>query len=252
MEMQSADCPKCGAVISDHINQGKIFRCGNCGSSLVWPDHQVKLVLRFGSRLCPSCGVDNEQNHKYCRNCGTALTKVCTLCNEEYYVGDNFCPNGHTLVIQQQKIEKEMERTLGERKRAGEGKEHALEERKREDVGYFLQASKELALEGNLEAAALILEEALSKNTKWAPELAGFPVPKYLETLTSPQASGYGLLVHLAGKSGNKQLAARYLNFMMKLNPELSGYKNALEAARDANIEAEAYDLAHLMGVKWI
>ena len=95
MEINSVDCPKCGAGLSDQISQGKIFKCGNCGSSLVWPESQSKLVLSFGARLCRECGVDNELSRNYCRNCGSALTKTCPSCNTVFYVGDKLCPNGH-------------------------------------------------------------------------------------------------------------------------------------------------------------
>jgi len=225
MEIQSADCPKCGAGISEQINHGKIFKCGNCGSSLVWPDHQSKLLLSFGSRLCPACGIDNDQNRNFCRNCGAALTKTCPVCKAVFYVGDYFCPNGHNPEIEQQK----------------------LEQRKRENIEYFLQESKDLAFQGNLEDAALILEEALSINRDWAPKIAGFPLARQ-QVLP---VSGYALLVHLAGKTGKKQLAIQYLKRMLELNSEYPGNSLALLAAQEAKIEKEAIEIARAMGIPW-
>jgi len=103
MEISSADCPKCGGSISEQINQGKIFKCIHCGSALVWPDRQSTLALNFGIKLCPVCGIDNEEIRNFCRNCGAALTKICPLCKTIFYVGDNFCPNGHDYEREQPK-----------------------------------------------------------------------------------------------------------------------------------------------------
>ena len=113
MEISSVDCPKCGAGISDQVRQGKLFKCSNCGSTLVWPESQSKLVLSFGIRLCPECGIENEQSRNFCRNCGVALTKICDLCKTRFYIGDSFCPNGHNYELimepQSQEIRKKAE-----------------------------------------------------------------------------------------------------------------------------------------------
>jgi hypothetical protein len=100
MELNPVDCPKCGASISDQITKGQLFKCRNCGNTLVWPENQAKLVLSFGVRLCPTCGIDNELGRKYCRNCGNALIKTCPICNSVFYAGDKFCPNGHDYKIE--------------------------------------------------------------------------------------------------------------------------------------------------------
>jgi hypothetical protein len=105
MEINSIDCPKCGGNISEQITRGKPFKCLHCGSTLVWPGSQATFVLNFGAWLCPQCGIDNDQNRDFCRNCGTALTKKCYICNKVLYVGDNFCPNGHNYELEKQKAE---------------------------------------------------------------------------------------------------------------------------------------------------
>ena len=124
MEINSVDCPKCGGNIAEEIRQGKVFKCSNCGSTLVWPDSKTKLVLSFGLKLCPKCGIDNEQNRNYCRNCGAELTKTCFICKANFYVGDSFCPNGHNyenesqlykdrvLLQEKEKIRKEKQENL--------------------------------------------------------------------------------------------------------------------------------------------
>lgn len=107
MEITSVDCPKCGGSISEEVKQGKLFKCGNCGSTLVWPDRQSKLILTFGLRLCPACGIDNEQSRNFCRNCGSPLTKSGPGCNTTFYVGDSYCPNGHHYDYELQMIRKQ-------------------------------------------------------------------------------------------------------------------------------------------------
>ncbi len=104
MEIKSVDCPKCGGSIPEKIIQGKLFKCNNCGSTLVWPDNQSRLLLSFGIRICPNCGVDNDQNCNFCKSCGTKLTKSCPSCKSIFYVGDNFCPNGHNYDHENQKL----------------------------------------------------------------------------------------------------------------------------------------------------
>ncbi len=225
MEISSVDCPKCGGSISDQIRQGKLFKCSNCGSTLVWPESQSKLVLSFGLRLCPECGIDNEQSRNFCRNCGSVLIKTCSVCNESFYVGDKFCPNGHDYEYERQKSE----------------------EKKKQDVEFYLQEAKICTSNGNIEQAEQILEEALSVNLEWAPLIAGFP--------RSPQqikpVSGYALLVHLSGKSGKKQSAVQYFKRMLQLNPTYPGDSFARQAAREAKIEREAKVIANEMGVSW-
>ncbi len=105
MEINSVDCPKCGGNIPEHISKGKLFKCNNCGSTLVWPDNQSKFFLSFGIRICPNCGVDNEHDRNFCKSCGTKLTKSCPLCEVIFYVGDKFCPNGHDYEYEHQKLE---------------------------------------------------------------------------------------------------------------------------------------------------
>jgi len=142
MEINCVDCPKCGGNIPEQVRHGELFKCSNCASTLVWPDSQSKLVISFGVNLCPDCGVDNEQECKSCRNCGTPLNKICPSCKAIFYVGDNFCPNGHYYEQEREKHEKA---NLA-------------------DVNAFLQEAESLALEGRLREAVLILEEAFIIN----------------------------------------------------------------------------------------
>src|SRR5262249_18527258 len=42
---------------------------------------------------CPRCQTSNPENAKFCLNCGTALTAVCSNCNTPLPSGARFCMN---------------------------------------------------------------------------------------------------------------------------------------------------------------
>lgn len=95
MEISNLACPKCGASIPEQVKRGKVFKCSHCSNTLVWPEKQPTAILSFGLNLCPDCGADNQLARAFCRSCGLSLTKICPICRETFYVGDNFCQNGH-------------------------------------------------------------------------------------------------------------------------------------------------------------
>lgn len=43
-------------------------------------------------RNCPSCGVDNSQEARYCRHCGVRLPKVTPHGSAHYTPGPTDCP----------------------------------------------------------------------------------------------------------------------------------------------------------------
>jgi len=114
-------------------------------------------------------------------------------------------------------------------------------------LSYYLERADSLARSGQLDQAAQVLEEALSKRPDWAPGMAGSPSEG-----SSPQgtsASGYALLVHLAGKGGNQEAALRYFTRMLELTPERPG--SALRAAREVGIEKQVQAIAKAKGLPW-
>jgi hypothetical protein len=226
MEINCVDCPKCGSIISEQIMKGKLFKCNNCGSTLVWPDNQEKIILSFGMIICPNCGVDNEQNRYFCKNCGNKLTKSCPSCNDIFYVGDNFCPNGHEYEKSQQELE---DRNRG--------------------VTYFLDKANNLAINDDLEQAAQILEYAINVDSGWSSKIAGIPVQTLYSQLVP--ASGYGLLTHLAGKNGQKHLSVHFVKRMLELRTDFVGVEYAQQAAREAEVWNEAKEIAKVMRVSW-
>lgn len=47
---------------------------------------------------CPNCHIENPEDNKFCRECGTVLLPVCDGCGTTLQPGDNFCGKcGHDL-----------------------------------------------------------------------------------------------------------------------------------------------------------
>ena len=42
--------------------------------------------------VCPNCGSDNNENAKFCSQCGKPLNLVCPNCGKNLRVGTKFCP----------------------------------------------------------------------------------------------------------------------------------------------------------------
>jgi energy-coupling factor transport system substrate-specific component len=117
MKVESLVCPSCGAGLPENVIRGKLFKCANCGGSLVWPERQATVSVKFGLFLCPECGTDNEQSRKFCRLCGNLLLKECPICEAVYYVGDNYCPNGHNFDEETKRLQEKAEQEKLEEER---------------------------------------------------------------------------------------------------------------------------------------
>lgn len=56
------------------------------------------VVVSLGSRIkeneviCPSCHTHNSKGMKFCKNCGTKLTKECLYCGADISEDTSFCP----------------------------------------------------------------------------------------------------------------------------------------------------------------
>jgi tetratricopeptide (TPR) repeat protein len=109
-----------------------------------------------------------------------------------------------------------------------------------------LQRAKSLAQQGSLRAAADSLEEALCTDSSWGPRIAGYPRQTVEQ---SEPVSGCALLVHLAAKSGDKNLALAYFERMLDISPLEP--KKARQAARAAGIQKEAKRIAKERGISW-
>jgi hypothetical protein len=89
--MVSMKCPSCGSPNIVKINSTE-YKCENCNTTSKLSNDQTYLVLQKGSP-CPSCGFYNENDVRFCGDCGTQLVKTCITCGTETQIEKNFCPN---------------------------------------------------------------------------------------------------------------------------------------------------------------
>jgi class 3 adenylate cyclase/tetratricopeptide (TPR) repeat protein len=65
---------------------------------------------------CPKCHIENPDDNKFCRECGTSLALTCTECANELQAGDKFCGKCGQKVVVAAKEETTELTTKGERK----------------------------------------------------------------------------------------------------------------------------------------
>jgi len=65
---------------------------------------------------CSKCHIENPDDNKFCRECGTALVLTCTECGNQLQAGDKFCGKCGQQVIKQVKDKKSQLTVEGERK----------------------------------------------------------------------------------------------------------------------------------------
>jgi RNA polymerase subunit RPABC4/transcription elongation factor Spt4 len=89
--MESMKCPSCGSPNIVKINATE-YKCENCKTSSKLSNDQTYLILINGYP-CPSCGTNNENDVRFCGNCGNLLVKICISCGTETQNDKKFCPN---------------------------------------------------------------------------------------------------------------------------------------------------------------
>ena len=65
---------------------------------------------------CPKCHIENPAENKFCRECGTALRSVCTICGSEIQIVDKFCGKCGQKLLTEEEIKTPEPSTDGERK----------------------------------------------------------------------------------------------------------------------------------------
>jgi class 3 adenylate cyclase len=65
---------------------------------------------------CPKCQIENPDDNKFCRECGTALLSLCLECGNELQTGDKFCGKCGQSVSEAEKRETTQLTIEGERK----------------------------------------------------------------------------------------------------------------------------------------
>lgn len=73
-------------ILSDTVN----YVADNISDSIADTANKVK---KCSSKTCPKCGAINDENDKFCSNCGTPLTKKCPKCQNENNIDSKFCSN---------------------------------------------------------------------------------------------------------------------------------------------------------------
>ena len=111
-------------------------------------------------------------------------------------------------------------------------------------LAIYLDQAEAYGRSGKFDRAGRALEQARKVNPSWAPKLAGFQGAGLAEP-----ASGYYLLLMLAGRAGDKVFAVHCFRQMMDIRPVLSW--DLREAVRNAGIEAEAKEIAREKGYPW-
>jgi class 3 adenylate cyclase len=65
---------------------------------------------------CPKCHIENPEDNKFCRECGTSLLSLCLECGNELQAGDKFCGKCGQGVFETKKEETTQLTSEGERK----------------------------------------------------------------------------------------------------------------------------------------
>jgi ribosomal protein L40E len=65
---------------------------------------------------CTKCHIENPDDNKFCRECGTALVSACANCGNNLPAGDKFCGKCGHKVVEEAKEETAQLTSEGERK----------------------------------------------------------------------------------------------------------------------------------------
>jgi hypothetical protein len=74
-QIETLNCPACGAQIDPKTLSESIITCPACGSSLALTDW-----AEDGSLICRECGTPNSSTTRYCLQCKQPLQAACPMC----------------------------------------------------------------------------------------------------------------------------------------------------------------------------
>jgi hypothetical protein len=121
MRIEKLACPSCGAPLSGDFLPNQQFECQNCGSTLLLTDLETSHTI-----LCPSCRAPNNEEMRFCSNCGGSLKLDCVLCHTENRVDVTHCTHcGAHLERARAKRQQQLEA----RQRLQEERLHTLKEK---------------------------------------------------------------------------------------------------------------------------
>jgi RNA polymerase subunit RPABC4/transcription elongation factor Spt4 len=94
--MESMKCPSCGSPDLRKISLNE-FVCENCHTTSKFSEDKKYLIIQKGFQ-CPSCGFFNDDDVRFCGECGNPILKRCLQCDTEVKINLKYCPNcGNTL-----------------------------------------------------------------------------------------------------------------------------------------------------------
>jgi ribosomal protein S27AE len=72
--------------------------CPNCGAKELAPDESGQLACAFChstfgevTHVCPSCGTYNEEQVRFCEQCGSPLIRDCPVCGADNWILAEHC-----------------------------------------------------------------------------------------------------------------------------------------------------------------
>lgn len=86
MKIEKLACPSCGAPLTGDFLPNRQFECGNCGSVLLLTDLATDQTV-----ICPHCRTPNNNERRYCSNCGESLKADCVLCHTPNRIDAVYC-----------------------------------------------------------------------------------------------------------------------------------------------------------------
>jgi hypothetical protein len=105
-------CSKCGRdIVFKNLVVNTMVSCGNCFNATFVSEYVEQIskveakIREYGTKIskCPECSEEIKPNVKYCKDCGTKVSKIielkiiyCPECHDEYEDGYTYCEKDGT------------------------------------------------------------------------------------------------------------------------------------------------------------